>query len=329
LNGRIGDVTRLTPQSNGKQLRRPGQPDEQHHGGRLVVQQLVRPRRPARRSHGVAPISLEAIEQIQVNVAPFDVRQGSFTGAGVNTVTRSGTNRVSGSFYHRFRDQDWVGTERRARPSTRHVQVPQHRGLGRRADPQEQVVRVRQLRRSDGHAAADDVPRESRGEAVGGQVTRVLASDLTALSTYLKTNFNTTPARSTTCPTRRRQAVPAAQRLQHQQRNKVSFRYNYLDSFSDTAMSSSTRRCAAANFSTSFLTFQNSNYQLLENIRSGIGEWNTVHRQQHGEPVPDRLHHADESRNTRGKISSRSSTSSKAARTTSRSAASRSRSRTA
>ena len=40
---------------------------------------------------------------------------GSFIGAGVNTVTRSGANHLSGAFYHRFRDQDWVGTE--ARPA--------------------------------------------------------------------------------------------------------------------------------------------------------------------------------------------------------------------
>lgn len=56
---------------------------------------------------GTQPISLDALQEVQVGIAPYDVQQGNFTGASINAVTRSGNNRVEGSVYFFGRNQ-WI-----------------------------------------------------------------------------------------------------------------------------------------------------------------------------------------------------------------------------
>ncbi|MGE5518751.1 MAG: TonB-dependent receptor [Candidatus Dadabacteria bacterium] len=107
----IADFTRITPQSNGSTGfagRDPRYNNIQIDGANLNNNfGLSNDPLPG---GGSNPISLDALDEISVNIAPFDVRQGNFTGAGINAVTRSGDNTYRGSIYGFYRNQSFNGT---------------------------------------------------------------------------------------------------------------------------------------------------------------------------------------------------------------------------
>ena len=58
---------------------------------------------------GAAPISIDAIDQFQVFISPYDASIGNFTGGGINAVTKSGTNKIEGSVYYFLRNEKLAG----------------------------------------------------------------------------------------------------------------------------------------------------------------------------------------------------------------------------
>lgn len=107
----LNDFTRLTPQANGNSF-----------AGRDARYNFITIDGSAfNNSFGLSgatrnlpggdaqPISLDAIEEISVSIAPYDIRQSNFTGASINAVTKSGTNSFRGTAYTYQRPESFVG----------------------------------------------------------------------------------------------------------------------------------------------------------------------------------------------------------------------------
>ena len=107
INRSINDFTRLTPQSNGTSFAgRDNRFNNYTIDGNIYNNNFGL---GDGQFAGSNPISVDAIEEIQVNLAPYDVRQGGFTGANVNAITKSGSNTYQASVYTYYRNQNFVG----------------------------------------------------------------------------------------------------------------------------------------------------------------------------------------------------------------------------
>jgi hypothetical protein len=110
LTRSVTDFTRLTPQANGNNFAgRDGRFNNLQVDGANLNNNFGLSTDPLP-GGGASPISIEAFDEISVNIAPYDVRQSGFTGAGLNVITKSGTNTFHGSAYGYYRDQSFNGT---------------------------------------------------------------------------------------------------------------------------------------------------------------------------------------------------------------------------
>lgn len=303
----IGDFTRLTPQASGPNSY--GGIDNRLNNvtvdGSYFNNSFGLAGQPGDRT-GVAPISLDAIEQVEVNIAPYDVRQGNFVGAGVNTVTKSGTNQISGSAYYIFRHQGLVGTK--AGDLTRDPGTFNYRQVGVRIGgpiiPDKLFFFGSFEDESLTQPGTTFKARPDTSTPVGGNITRVLASDLDRLSQFLKTNFgyDTGPYQGYDFKRPARRFIGKLN-LNLDDNNKFILRYNHLDSETDVLVSNSSSLGAGSRRSnTNGLNFANSNYGILENIRSIVGEWNSVLSEDMANNLIVGYSYHDESRSPRGKF---------------------------
>jgi hypothetical protein len=280
VTGRIADFTRLTPQNSGTNSF-GGQDNRMNNmtvNGAAFNNSFGLGGQPGDRT-GVSPISMEAIEQVQVSIAPYDISQGNFVGASVDTVTRSGTNSLRASAYHRFRNDSFVGTEARGNAFNPGTFDTKQTGVWAGAPIiKNTLFAFGNFENESDQRPLYDFRANNGGEQVGGNVTRVLASDAQALSAFLKSNFNydTGSFDPATDNTPQKRGILRFD-WNANASNKVFFNYVQLNSSSDNQLSGSTSAgIGRRQVATDAINYQASNYQILENRKTAAGEWNTV-----------------------------------------------------
>ena len=228
------------------------------------------------------PISLDAVQEIQVNLAPYDVRQGSFTGAGINAITRSGTNKFSASVYGFERNEKLVGNKVRDLqqdfPTFSLYQLGARIGGPIIKDKLFFFVSVEGERRKDppGTFVANRPGLPAPG--IGSNTTRVNGSDLDVLGGFVQDKFGYN--------------IGAYEKYQLQQnsdkitakidwninsKNTFSIKYNYLKAYRDASPSGSgtPSPTGGRGISQNTLPSLSAYYRIHNDVQSVIGELNT------------------------------------------------------
>ncbi|MCX6238666.1 MAG: TonB-dependent receptor [Bacteroidia bacterium] len=240
------------------------------------------------------PISMDAIEEIQVAVAPFDVTQSNFTGAGVNAVTKSGTNTIKGSAYTFYRDQSMNGKKIRDTKLT--VTNSSKKVVGFNVGGP--IIKNKLFFFMSGETEnsmtpgnillANDTGRDLTDPNVNAVVK---ASDLQAFSSLLKSKYGyeTGPYENWGGDVEKNKKLLGKLDWNINRNHKLTVRYNYSESSTVSRPSNSGDASPSIISSTGYgrhsrlggMSFQNSQYYNTSTLQSVTGELNSHFNQLH------------------------------------------------
>lgn len=293
----ITDFTRVTPQANGTGFagRDPRYNNIMIDGANLNNNfGLSNDPLPG---GGSNPISLDAIDEISVNIAPFDVRQGNFTGAGINAVTRSGDNTYKGSAYGFYRDQSYNGSRVAGTKLPPAVKTSNKIYGARLGGP---IIRNKlfffvnaEFEKRD-FPSTDFIPTSQPGQT-GSNVSATSVDSLRKLSDYLKNTYGYNTGGYTSIPSFSANNHKILGRIDWNISNVHKLTLKYSDFVSKTPNNSviingtsipggginvaspgiSISRLGNNRFSNNSYGFENSNYGFTDIVRSGTLELNS------------------------------------------------------
>lgn len=279
----LSDFTRLTPQSNGNSF---GGRDNRYNNITIDGANF-------NNNFGLSgnnlpggsaqPISLDAIEEVQVNIAPFDVRQANFTGAGINVITKSGTNQLKGTAYTYYRDQSFNG-RKVGDLELPELQKTQNNIYG--ASLGGALIKNKLFFFVNGEFEREVRPGfnfvASRPGLTGPNVANVPATDLERVSSFLSERYGyETGPYENYANNFTQQNFKFVTRLDWNinDNHKFNIRYSQVSNTDDQVVNGTSApnpRGTSSRVSQNALTFQNSNYGFLNRVNTVAAELNST-----------------------------------------------------
>jgi len=221
---------------------------------------------------GREPISIEALEQIQVMIAPFDVRLGGFTGGGINTVTRSGTNEFQVSAYMFSRSPALMGY--RVRDQIQNVAEFSNRSYG--ASVSGAIIPNRLFFFVNAEIDRQGSPINFTTRTPGSRIGAEGEAELDRLADFLQTTLGYDPGfyNKTSLDTEANR-ITARLDFNINPRNRLTLNYYHLRSFTTNSPSTSQSPVGGRGPNLTAIPFSSSFFRANNNFDIVIAELNT------------------------------------------------------